>query len=482
MDAKFLRESQKRKVRSERTKLVLMVAAVVVLLGGMVKLAQHVGQQERTEGEPAEAVSKEVSKEPPPVDLGALGTAPRVIEVKPEDLEGRFAFMKTDEVYQRISDQDTTLEPGPFFRLLYVTSQDKPEALAQEAKPADWKVLWEQPGSVRAKALAIRGRIVRIWRQPIGENPMKIEALWAYRVRAEGAPLNSQGHLYDVYSLAKLAGALRHDDVVAYGRYLKPMIIEPESEKFLEDPDLHTAVCVVPRIEPLTYLEAPDVPQPVTDGTRPEARAFYYLLHRARKVAAADLEATARAGLTYLDFANHPERYRGKPVAIAGELRRVVRMALPENILGVQDVYYGQIVDADRRMNTFYAVDMPDGIHLKDPVLVYGYFLKNWSYVSEGGRVLSSPVVVCKHLVLREFQRSYTLEIVLGTIVVVTVAVLFTAYLRERGRQEELSEARRQRQLARLPENLNEVARRRAAEASRQPPPPKPADGEPPPP
>ncbi|MBL7223163.1 MAG: hypothetical protein ISS72_04860 [Candidatus Brocadiae bacterium] len=473
MDAKFLQDGQTRKVRSERTKLILMVAALVVLIGGMVKLAQRMGERETVQGEPPEAVSKEITKEPPPVDLGSVGKKGSPLTVREEDLQGGFEFLTQDEVYKLISDQDTTLEYRPFLRLLYAVSQDKPDALKAEGKPAEWKTLWEQPDSMRAKPLEIRGRILRIWRTKLPETPLKLTDMWVYRIRAEGAPMDSHGHLYDVFAVEKLAGALRHDSVVVYARYLKPMIIEPESEKFLEDPDLHTAVCIAPRFEPLTYLAEPGLPQPIYDGTRPEARAFYYLLNRARKADFATVEAEALTTLTYLDFSNNPDKYRGKPVAITGELRRVVRMALPENILGAKDVYYGQVVDADRKMNTFYCVDIPDGIHLKDPVIVYGYFLKKWSYVSQGRQVLSSPVVVGTRLVLREYKRSYTLEIALGTVVTLTVVILLFAYLRERDHQQALSEARRQRQLAMLPENLNEVARRRAAQASGRDAPPE---------
>ena len=466
MDPSLLRESQARKVRAGRIKLILMVAALVVLITCMGRLAQRWGSERPPEGEERQTVSKQLSTDIPPVDLGAVGKEPQTLAVGPGDLDKRFQFMASDDVLEQISDQDTTLEPGPFFRMLYVVSQDKHETLKAAAKAdVDWKTLWSKPDAARGQPLVIRGTVVRLWRQALGENPMKLKEVWAYRIRAEGAPQDSQGHLYDIYAIEKLRGALRYDKVAACGRFLKTQIIEPESERFLEDPDLHTAVCIAKRFEPLTYLGQPDLPQPVRDGTRPEARAFYYLLHRSRDVPFEKLEADARSGLTYLDFSNNPDRHRGKPVVIQGELRRCVRMALPENILGVADVYYGQIVDADRKMNTFYVVDVPEGVHLKDPVLCYGYFLKNWTYVSQHNQVLSCPVIVGQRLLVLEYQRSYTLEIVVGAIIVVTVVLLFYAHLRDRERHRVLAEARRERQLARVPDNLNDVAHRVFAHA-----------------
>lgn len=469
MDPSTRRQSQARKLRSERTKLILMAAALVVLVLAMVQLARRSASRGPAETERGKAVSPEVSTETPPMDLGTTSEEPATLDVSPDELGEDFQYMTSDAAYQLISDQDTTLEAKPFLRLLYVVNQEDPEELKAAAKPREWKTLWEKPQTLRAKPLVVEGTITSIQPVKLPENPLGLDKVWRYRIRAEDAPMDSQGHIYDVHTIEKLRGALRHDHVTAYARFLKAQIIEPQSVRFLQDPDLYVAVCVARRLEPLTYLEKPELPEPIRDGSRPEARAFYYLLHRVRQTSFAQLEAQAREGLTYLDFRNHPERYRGEPVVIRGELRRCVRMALPENILGVKSVYYGQIVDADRAINTFYVTDIPERLHLKDAVRCYGYYMKNWTYVSQGNEVLTCPVFVGKRLVVLEYQPSYTLEIVLGIIVVVTAVALFWAYVRDRERQREVAEARRERQLARVPGNLNEVARRRSAQARGEP-------------
>jgi len=474
MDASFLRDKQARELRANRVKLVLMVVGLAVLVGAMVRLAQRRGTGQ-AEGEDKRPVSKQLAPEKPPVAFGREAPAPRTLAVGDDVIRKKFPYLTDPRVLEQISDQDTTLEPGPFFHMLYRVFHDKHEAIQAEAKPdVPWESFWKSPGPLRGQAVRVRGTIVGTWPQPLGDSPLGLKQVWAYRIRAEGAPQDSPGHLFDVYAIDKLFGALRYDQVTVYARFLKAQIIEPTSERFLEDPDLHVAVLVARRLEPLTYLDAPELPGPILDGSRPEARAFLYLLHRARSTPFEQLQAAASDKPTYLDFTNHPDRYRGKPVVVQGELRRAVRMPLPENLLRVPDVFYGQVVDADRKMNTFYVAHIPEGIHLKDSVLVYGYFLKNWSYVSQSNRVLSCPVIVGQRLVVLEYEPSYTMEIILGTIVVLTVAVLLMAHRREQARQAAVTEARRARQLARLPKDLNEVGRRLSADARGEAPPPPP--------
>jgi len=472
MDPGFLREQYARKTRASRVKLVLMVVALVALAAGMFRMAsKQAGQADDVEDQ--KPVSTDVVDRSPPIHLIGEGKAPGPLAVSADEVAKKFPAMANDDVLKTISDQDTSVEPGPFFRMLYRVSQDDYDKAKTQAQ-ADvlWQTLWDKPATVRGQVVRVRGQVVRIWPQPLGTNPMGLEKVWVYRIREDGAPLNKPDHFYDVYAIDKLHGAMRYDHVTTFGRFLKAQIIEPESARFLDDPDLHVAVVVTRRFEPLTYLDEPTVPKPVRADSRPEARALYYLLKRARDTAFVQLEATASTKLSYLDFMNHADRLCGKPVVIKGELRRCVRMSLPENVLNLPDIYYGQVVDVDRKMNTFYALHVPTGLHLKDPVLVYGYYLKNWSYVSQSDQVISSPVIAAQRLVLLEYEKSYTLEIILGVVVAGTVGVLFIAYTRERSRQIARNEARRQRQLDRLPKNLNEVARNLAARAQEPDEPP----------
>jgi hypothetical protein len=361
--------------------------------------------------------------------------------------------------------------------MLYHVAKEPQEALeAQALTDVTWKQLWEDGAAYCNKPIRMSGKLVQMWPQPLGESPMKLAELFVYRVRVEGVPFYQADHLCDVYTIEKLAGALPQDDVTFYGRFFKPLIIEPEGR--IEDPDLHVAVFIARRLEPLTYFDEPTVPGPVVVGNLPEARAVYYLLHRARQTPLDQLRRDA-AERTYVDLTTQPEAYRGRPVVVRGELRRLVRMPLGDNPLGLDHLYHGQIVDADRKMNTFYCLAVPEGIHLKDTVVVYGYFLKPWTYVSEGKSHVTSTVVVGPRLLLMTYSKTHTGEILFGVVIAITAIVILIAIVRERARRLAADEARRQRQMEHVPKNLNEIARQRS---SVHPKPDQPGPDEPPPP
>ena len=472
----FLHDKQQRDVRNSRIKLILMLVVLVALVSVMAQLGQRAfrGKHSASEPfEPGEAVVGGKPPGPPPrgegveLEAGAPGKTPNALNVSPDEVEKKFPFITDPKSLELIRDQDTEIEPAPFFYTLYRASRETDAKLEGDAaEMPDWKTLWEQPASLRGKAVRVTGRIIQIWRQPIGANPMGLDEVWAYRLRAHDAPIKSKGHLYDVYSIQKLKGALRHDHVTAFGLFLKAQVSEPER---IDDPEFHVAVFIARRFEPLTYLDDPKIPEPIVQGNRPEARAFYWLLARARAVPFKKLEAAAAANekLAYLDYVNDPERHVAKPVAIMGELRRLIRIELPENLLGLPDIYYGQIVDRDRRMNTFYCLSVPEGIHLKDPVFVYGYYLKKWTYISGGGEEVTSPVFVAKQMQIVDIEGSqdHTLEIVLLAVILLTGIALGVVTRADRRRDRAANEARRQRQLSRIPDDLNEVARQRAADA-----------------
>jgi len=485
----LVREKQLRDVRSSRIKLVFMIGLLIVVVAAMVQLGHKQFQSIRSgtagrgaEGEPSLADQKPIPLPPTEgPEFTPLGKTPGKLAVTEEEVAKESPFMTDPKTLEQIHDQSTELEPAPFFYMLYHTFRETDEKLKAEAIPdPEWKTLWDKSSELRGKAIRVQGRIIAIWRQPLGTNLMGLNDVWAYRVRADNAPIHSKGHFFDVYSLEKLRGALRHDHVTAYGLFLKALVSEPER---IDDPDFYVAVAIARRIEPLTYIGQPTIPEPIVAGNRPEARAFYWLLNHCMKTPFPTLSKEANPKLTYLDFANHPERYVAKPVAITGELRRLIRIALPENILGVPSVYYGQVADFDRKINTFYCANVPEGIHLHDPVIVTGYYLKNWNYVSEGGDEIISPVFVAKQMQVVESEQgqSTSLQFLLVGIIVGTVAVVLAVVIVERRRDRTVLEARRQHELSRIPGQLNEIARQRAAEAHGRAPAKSPDPAPPPP-
>jgi len=463
-----LREKFQRDLRSSRLKLGVMVVLLVGVLTAMFQLAQRGGNEGDDGGEPALTGGSVPPGRSDGPDATPYGKTPDTLGVSDEEVQKDFPFMTDPKTLEQIRDQDLDLEPGPFFYMLYRVFRDTDEQLASEADPEpQWKTLWEAAPSARGKPIRVEGRILAKWRQPLGKSPMGLDCVWAYRVRPENAPIKELGHLYDIYSIQKLKGANRHDKVATCGRFLKARIIEPEGPNALEDPDLHVAVVVARRFEPLTYLDEPEIPKPIVQGNRPEVRAFNWLLQRARDVPFAELKARAEANahLTHLDFMNRPESYVAKPVVLRGELLRLVPMRLDENPMDIPQVFYGQVADTDRKLHAFYCLHVPEGIRLKDPVLLYGYYMKNWTYISRAGHELSSPVVVAQRMQVITVATDYTLELIIGCVVGVTALLLLVAHSRERAREMAIGEGRRQRQLARTPKDLNAIARRRAAAA-----------------
>ena len=469
----FLKDKQRRQMRSARMKIIVMAIVLVALVGvifefgpqGLEALFRRADPSVSTE----EVVGQQEAGPLPRGESPDFGKAPaegKTLAIDPKEVEQNYPFMTDPKTLEQIEDQDVEVEPGPFFFMLHRVAQEKPEAIAADAAPLpDWDTLWQKAGTVRGKAFAVKGTIVSIWRQPLGKNPMKLDEAWAYRIRAHGAALHDKGNFYDVYAIEKLKGALVRDDVTVHARFLKAQTSEPER---IEDPEFHVAVFIARRFEPLTYLDAETIPT-VVDGNRPEARAFYWLLKRAREIPFAELQTRSKANakLTYLDFVNRPERYRAKAVVVRGELRRLIRITLPENLLGVPDIFYGQIADTDRKINTFYCINVPEGIHLKDPVLLHGFFLKKWAYISEGGHEVNSPIFIVKQMQTIEYagEDDYTMELLIGAVILVTAIIVGVVLVNERKRDRTRAEERRQRQLARIPDDLDDRARKKAAAA-----------------
>lgn len=469
MDASgFLRERRERQLRAGRRKLIIMVFLLVGLVVVMFELGRQGGTffsrkaEERShEDEPDLSQQKAVSAPKGELpDFGSYGKPSQELALSQEEIEKKYPTLADPRVLELILDQDTVVEPAGFFYLLYQVFRESQDHLRSEAQTDyDWETFWRKAPSVRTRAFLVKGRVVKIWRQPLGKNPMGLREVWAYRIRElEVPPDHPEGHLYDVYAIKKLKGALPWDDVKVYARFLKAQTLEPKEPR---DPELHTAVFIAREFEPLTYIDEPEMPGPVVEGNRPEARAFYWLVKRAMETPLETLRAEGKRNLTYLDFLNRPERYRAGPVVIYGELRRMIRVKLPENILDLPDIFYGQIADSDRKVNTFYSLEVPEGVHLKDPVRIYGYFMKNWTYLARGGHEVTSPVFVAKALRVVPYPvaESHTIEGIFLAVVGVTGIVVFVIVLRERARDRALAEQRRQRRLERVRDTLSQLSR-----------------------
>ena len=485
MDTSFLHEKYERDVRGSRTKLFLMLAILGGIVVAMIALSRPSGPAVSEGERPALDQGGAAQKLGPNegIDYAQWGAPAPELAVTDEAMKSQFAFLNDPKSLDELMDRTTEIEPIPFFYLLHRVWKERCEdAKAEAAADVSWATLWDEGATFRTKALRVSGTIARIWEQPLQDNPMGLKCVYGYRVRADRARPDGHDQLFDVYAIEKLVGALRYDHVVTFGRFLKAQTVEPDS-KHLDDPELHVAVVLTRRFEPLTYLADPEPPAPVTDGNRPEARAFNWLLRRARDIPFAELRKEANDKATFVDLTANTDRFRWKPVAIRGELRRLIRLKLGENPLGVAEVYYGQIVDPDRKMVTFYCLHIPDNVQLREGVYLVGYFMKIWKYWSKGGEEfgseeIASPVIVAQRMLRVVVPKDHTLEILVILIGGATVGVLLIAQARDRAARLRAEEARRQRLFARAPKNLNEIGRRLAGGPD-QPAPRPPAEDRP---
>jgi hypothetical protein len=142
---------------------------------------------------------------------------------------------------------------------------------------------------------------------------------------------------------------------------------------------------------------APEILRSVQDdfvGLRAaEAEAYFHVLGRVRALDAGSLEQ-ASAGL--VDFAvlmDSPDRFRGRPVTVEGELKGLTPIPVAENAAGVEALWEGWVFNRDSWPNPWCvrAVEIPEGIpqgsRLSQSVRVRvtGYFFKKYGYASEGG-------------------------------------------------------------------------------------------------
>ena len=138
---------------------------------------------------------------------------------------------------------------------------------------------------------------------------------------------------------------------------------------------------------------------------RDEAEAYYRLLYHARKVPTEQLERAGATDVQYINLMMQPERYRGEPVTIHGDLWRLYELEAGSNNLGLKILYEAWIFTADSDKNPYRVVfttlprELEPGVNLRKPVRVTGYFFKREGYASGGG-VHVAPTLLAQRIIL----------------------------------------------------------------------------------
>lgn len=124
---------------------------------------------------------------------------------------------------------------------------------------------------------------------------------------------------------------------------------------------------------------------------RGESDAYYRLLGHVQQVAPDELELASTTETQYLNLMTEPDRFRGEPLTIQGDLWRLYEFDAGPNDLGLTTLYEAWIFTGDSQPHPYRVVctrlphTLTPGEDIRRPVRVTGYFFKREAYPSRGG-------------------------------------------------------------------------------------------------
>lgn len=136
---------------------------------------------------------------------------------------------------------------------------------------------------------------------------------------------------------------------------------------------------------------------------REEGEAYYRLLDHARHVPTEALERTGARDVLYINLMTQPDRFRGEPITIQGDLWRLYEFPAGPNPYGLKTLYEGWIFTGDSSNHPYRVVfthlpkELEPGDNLRRPVKTTGYFFKREGYASSGGMHVA-PTLLAKRV------------------------------------------------------------------------------------
>jgi len=124
---------------------------------------------------------------------------------------------------------------------------------------------------------------------------------------------------------------------------------------------------------------------------REESESFFRLLSHASRVPVKELEQSGATDVLYINLMTQPERFRGDPITIYGDLCRLYEFEAGPNAFGLKHLYEAWIATADSGDHPYRVVfthlprDLEPGQSQRTPVRVTGYFFKREGYASTSG-------------------------------------------------------------------------------------------------
>jgi hypothetical protein len=137
-----------------------------------------------------------------------------------------------------------------------------------------------------------------------------------------------------------------------------------------------------------------------------ESDAYYRVLAKLPTVPPRELQAQAEREALFVNLMTSPERYRGRPVRITGELRKLYDIPRAKNDYGVPNLYEAWICTAESGENPYRVVcrEIPPELKPQESaridVKVTGYFFKREGYLTQDGRLHVAPTILADRISL----------------------------------------------------------------------------------
>jgi hypothetical protein len=169
---------------------------------------------------------------------------------------------------------------------------------------------------------------------------------------------------------------------------------EPPRETVLEGP---TDLTEGQREEAAKLLAAVTDRQKLVDVEMP---AYWRLLGWAQAQSFADLENRALRDVALTKLYEQPEKYRGQPIRLRLNVKRLLDFDAPRNSTGAKKVYeaWGWTNDSKSRPYVVVFAELPAGVKLgtdvDQEVVFAGYFLKWMQYETFKGQKQSAPLLL----------------------------------------------------------------------------------------
>ncbi len=169
---------------------------------------------------------------------------------------------------------------------------------------------------------------------------------------------------------------------------------------------------------------------------RDESEVFYWLLDHSRRVSSLTLEKSGLREVQYVNLMTEPDRFRGEPITIEGDLWRLYEFDAGRNDYGINRIYEGWVFTGDSGNHPYRIVctNLPKGIepgeNLRKPVRITGYFFKREGYRSNGG-VHIAPVLLARRIGINPMPNGIPLTAgimpyTIGALMAIGLAILVT--------------------------------------------------------